>query len=115
MPVVSNKAKKSMRKKTRQCKRHFQSGLSLEEIARDFNPVIQGWISYYERYVKMALIPIGKYINAVLVKRAIGNTRNCGGCMWMLLITLNEQQNTVQSCVRFGLLAGEASLLNGAV
>lgn len=70
-PAVSNKTKKSMREKTRQCKWHLRSDLSLEDIADQFNPVIQGWINYYGRYGKTALIPVGNHFNTVLVKWAM--------------------------------------------
>lgn len=70
-PAVSNKAKQSIRDRTRQHKWHLRSELSLEEIADRFNPVIQGWINYYGRYNRTELHSIGRYINAVLVKWAM--------------------------------------------
>lgn len=70
-PAVSNKAKQAMREKTRQCKWHLRSELSLEDIARLFNPTLQGWINYYGRYGRTALIPVGKHFNTVLAKWAM--------------------------------------------
>jgi len=70
-PAVSQASKKSMRDKTRSFKWHLRSGTSLEDIAREFNPVIRGWMNYYGRYNKTELIPIGRHINGVLVKWAM--------------------------------------------
>lgn len=70
-PEVSNKAKKAMRDKTRQYKWHLRSDLSLEEIAKQFNPVLQGWINYYTRYRKSGFSTVGKHFNTVLIKWAM--------------------------------------------
>lgn len=69
--AVSNDAKKSMREKIRHYKWHLRSDLSLDEMARQFNPVMQGWINYYGCYQKSALAPIGKHFNNVLIKWAM--------------------------------------------
>jgi RNA-directed DNA polymerase len=70
-PAVSNKSKQAMREKMRRYKWQLRSDLSLEEIANTFNPVLQGWINYYGRYGKTALIPVGNHFNAILVKWAM--------------------------------------------
>lgn len=70
-PAVSNKAKQSMRDKTKRQRWHLRSDLSLEEIADQFNPVLQGWINYYGRYNRSELHSIGRHFNAVLVKWAM--------------------------------------------
>lgn len=70
-PAVSVSAKKSMRAKTRVCKWHLRSELSLEEISRAFNPVISGWMNYYGRYGRTELIPVGRHFNTVLVNWAM--------------------------------------------
>ena len=33
----------------------LRSDIQLEDLARMFNPIIQGWINYYSRYYKSAL------------------------------------------------------------
>lgn len=70
-PAVSQMAKKAMREKTRQCKWHLRSGSSLEDISREFNPVIRGWMNYYGRYNRTELIPVGRHFNGVLVNWAM--------------------------------------------
>ncbi len=39
----------------------------MEDPARMFNPIIQGWINYYSRYYKSALYPILKCLERRLV------------------------------------------------
>jgi RNA-directed DNA polymerase len=71
LPAVSNRAKKSMREKTKQYKWHLRSDLSLEDIALRANPVLQGWINYYGRYYPTELKSVGEHFNAVLVNWAM--------------------------------------------
>jgi RNA-directed DNA polymerase len=40
-----------------------QIQLSLEEIARQINPLLRGWIEYYGRYAPSALSPLLRYVN----------------------------------------------------
>ncbi|KTD64589.1 RNA-directed DNA polymerase [Legionella santicrucis] len=70
-PAVSKNAMKSMCDKTRKYKWHLRSGLSLEEIARIYNPVLQGWLNYYGRYCPSELVRVWRYFNRVLVKWAM--------------------------------------------
>ena len=41
--------------------------LSLEEIAREINPLLRGWIGYYGRYAPSALYPLLRYVNQRLL------------------------------------------------
>lgn len=70
-PAVSKSAKNAMREKTRRCKWHLRSDSSLEDISREFNPVIRGWINYYGRFGRTELIPVGRHFNEVLVRWAM--------------------------------------------
>jgi RNA-directed DNA polymerase len=56
-PAVSNKAAKKMRQTMRKWKLHLRSDKEIDDIARMFNPYIQGWINYYGKYYKSALYP----------------------------------------------------------
>ena len=71
IPAVSSKAMKVMREKTRRCQWHLRSDLAIEDIALQFNPVIQGWINYYGRYYPSALNLMGAHFNSILVKWAM--------------------------------------------
>ena len=43
---------------------------NLEDLARMFNPIIQGWINYYGRYYKSALYPTLRELDRRLVRWA---------------------------------------------
>lgn len=77
-PAVSNKAKKSMRAKMKQYKWHLRSDLELEDIAKQFNPIIKGWINYYGCYCPSAINLIGAHFNSILVKWAMRKFKKLG-------------------------------------
>ena len=45
--------------------------LSIEEIAKWLNPMIDGWINYYGKFTQSALKPVARQINHTLVKWCI--------------------------------------------
>jgi len=61
-PAISNSAKKKINETVRKWNRHYWVQLTLEEIAKEINPVIQGWINYYGKHnvrdLKEALFPV---------------------------------------------------------
>jgi RNA-directed DNA polymerase len=69
-PAVSNKAAKAMRATLRSWALHNRSDKSLEDLARMFNPVLQGWINYYARFYKSALYPTLRHVDQVLARWA---------------------------------------------
>ncbi len=78
-PAVSKNAVKSMCDKTRKYKWHLRSGHSLEEIARIYNPVLQGWLNYYGRYCQSELTRVWRHFNRVLVKWAMRKHKKLKG------------------------------------
>ena len=66
-PAVSSSAMKAMRSTIRELKLHHQTQLSLQDIARQLNPLLRGWIEYYGRYASSALYPLLRHINQMLV------------------------------------------------
>jgi RNA-directed DNA polymerase len=44
-----------------------RSDLSLQDIAPKLNPILRGWIAYYQRFQPLALGPLYRYINMSLV------------------------------------------------
>lgn len=58
LPAVSAKAGKAMRKVIRSWKTHRWTQLTLEELAKTFNPVLRGWINYYGRFYRSKLASI---------------------------------------------------------
>lgn len=66
-PAISNKAAKAIRTTSRKWDWPLRSDKQLEDLARMFNPIIRGWINYYGRYYKSALIPTLKCLERRLV------------------------------------------------
>ncbi len=66
-PAVSLSAMKAMRKAIRDLNLRRQTQLSLQDIARQLNPLLRGWIGYYGRYARTALAPLLRYVNQTLV------------------------------------------------
>src|SRR5258708_28096168 len=70
-PAVSSSAMKAMRSTIRKLKLRHQTQLSLQEIARQLNPLLRGWIEYYGRYAPSALYPLLRHVNRTLVAWAM--------------------------------------------
>jgi hypothetical protein len=58
---------KDMREAIRDLNLRRQTQLSLQDIARQLNPLLRGWIGYYGRYAPSALYPVLRYVNHTLV------------------------------------------------
>ena len=58
LPAVSAKAAKAMRKVISSWKTHRWTQLTLEELAKTFNPVLCGWINYYGQFYRSKLASI---------------------------------------------------------
>ncbi len=56
-PGVSNAAGKAMRQTIRGWRLDCRIDKQVDDLARMFNPIVQGWINYYGRYYKSALYP----------------------------------------------------------
>jgi group II intron reverse transcriptase/maturase len=67
-PAISNKAAKGIRQRARRWRWPLRSDNSLEDLARMFNPIIRGWITYYGRYYKSALYPTLRELDRRLVR-----------------------------------------------
>ena len=65
-PAVSPSAMKDMREAIRDLKLWHQTQLTLQDIARELNPLLRGWIGYYGRYARSGLYPLFRYINLKL-------------------------------------------------
>jgi hypothetical protein len=62
---------KAMRETIRDLNLRRQTQLSLQDIARQLNPLLRGWIGYYGRYAPSALYPLLRYVNHTLVAWAM--------------------------------------------
>jgi RNA-directed DNA polymerase len=65
-PAVSPSAMKAMREAIRDLKLWHQTQLTLQDIARELNPILRGWIEYYGRYARSGLYPLFRHINLKL-------------------------------------------------
>ena len=65
--AVSKEALKSMRATIKGTKVRRCTELSLEEIAKRFNPILRGWLNYYGRYTRSAMNGVWRYFNMTLV------------------------------------------------
>ncbi len=70
-PAVSKAALKSMRATTRKYELRNRTDLSLTDIARWYNPILQGWLNYYGKYSRSALYPVWRHFNKTLVAWAM--------------------------------------------
>lgn len=66
-PAVSKNALKSMRATTRKHNVRNRTDLSLVELARWYNPILQGWLNYYGKYTRSGLYPVWRHFNKTLV------------------------------------------------
>jgi hypothetical protein len=68
LPAASPKALKAIRQTVRRWALHRRSDKALEDLARMFNPYIQGWINYYSHFYGSALCRTLRRIDAYLVR-----------------------------------------------
>jgi RNA-directed DNA polymerase len=67
LPAVSNQAMKAMSQRVRSWHWTRRSDKSLDDLARMFNPVVQGWINYYGRFYRSWLVRFLRRLNRHLV------------------------------------------------
>lgn len=70
-PAVSKLAMKSMRLRVRRSNMQNRSDWSLNDIAHQFNPVLNGWLNYYGRFNPSAMHPVVRHFNQSLVAWAM--------------------------------------------
>jgi len=66
-PAVSPAALNTMRQAIRDLNLRRQTQLSVQDLARQLNPLLRGWITYYGRYLPSALQPLLRHVNLTLV------------------------------------------------
>jgi RNA-directed DNA polymerase len=74
-PAVSVSALKAMRAAMRELNLRHRTDLPMDEVARQINPLLRGWIEYYGRYAPSALYPLLRYVNQMLLAWAMRKFR----------------------------------------
>ena len=69
-PAVSNAAVNAMRRTVHAWRLHLQVGRTITDLARQYNPVVRGWMQYYGRFYPSALYPLLRHVNRALVRWA---------------------------------------------
>jgi RNA-directed DNA polymerase len=70
-PAVSKSSLSAMKDKIRRRRYSKRTIMSIEGIAKEFNPILRGWINYYGRFNGTSLYPIFLNFNHVLVRWAM--------------------------------------------
>lgn len=70
LPAVSADALKRMRKEVRGWRIHRQTSRSLDELAQQYNPKIQGWWNYFGAFYRSAMHRLFQYIDQKLMQWA---------------------------------------------
>jgi group II intron reverse transcriptase/maturase len=65
-PAVSKPALNTMRATIRSMNLRRRTEVTLDDIARELNPITRGWIAYYGRFTRSALYPLVRYIDQTL-------------------------------------------------
>ncbi|MGF6889039.1 hypothetical protein ABIA39_008698, partial [Nocardia sp. GAS34] len=67
-PAISDEAAKGIRERVRSWRLHQRSGSTMNELAREVNTVVRGWMNYYGRFRRSALHFSLNRINDYLVR-----------------------------------------------
>lgn len=67
-PAICKEAKKAICRTVRRKGVRSRSELSIEEVAKWLNPLIDGWINYYGKFTLSAMKPVARHLNHTLVK-----------------------------------------------
>lgn len=79
-PAISRKAAKEIRQTVKQeWKLHRRTQISLDQLAKDLNPAIIGWINYYGKFYRSALNPLFDHINTALIGWALRKHKRMRG------------------------------------
>ena len=78
-PAVSRAALTEMRQEIREANFRNRTQIELEDVARELNPLLRGWMEYYGRYNPSALYPVFRQVNRTLVAWAMRKYKRLAG------------------------------------
>ncbi len=74
-PGISNQAATAIRQTIRDWQLDCRIDKRIDDLARMFNPIIRGWITYYGRYYKSAVFPALMHLDLWLARWAMSKYR----------------------------------------
>jgi retron-type reverse transcriptase len=74
-PAVSNTAATAIRHTLRDWRLHCRVDKQMDDLARMFNPIIQGWSQYYGRFYPSALYPTFRQLDRCLARWAMAKDK----------------------------------------
>ena len=66
LPAISPDAFKAKSERLREMRIHRRTDLTLDDLARWLNPIVGGWMGYYGRYYRSALLPLLRRVSYYL-------------------------------------------------
>jgi RNA-directed DNA polymerase len=78
-PAVSKTAVKLMRAKIRNSNIRKRTDLSLDDIAKEYNPILRGWLNYYGKYNRSSMYSVLRHFNKTLVTWAMRKFKKLKG------------------------------------
>lgn len=93
LPAVGEKATKKIREKLIELKIHSATQKSLKEIAKECNPIIQGWLNYYGKFYKSAINYVLESVDERLIKWALKKYKSFKGSKVKAKSWLSEIKN----------------------
>jgi RNA-directed DNA polymerase len=97
-PAISPKALKKIYRTIREWELHRRTRSTLEDIAKEINPVLRGWMNYYGSYYKSALGVVYRRLNWILNKWATRKYKRLKGSKhraWAWLNRIMEKEPTL--------------------
>lgn len=110
-PAVSQAAVKSMRAYVRQSRVRNRSDLSLDAIAKWYNPILSGWIQYYGRYHRTKLGSVMRHFDQTMVAWAMHKYKKLRGHKtrtWRFMQTIKDANPTLFEHWKQGLVGALA-------
>ena len=75
-PGVSNKSKKRLMEKMRKLEIQRKTRTDLEDLAEMMNPILRGWINYFDKYYKSAIHSTLYRVNTILTRWAVNKYKS---------------------------------------
>jgi group II intron reverse transcriptase/maturase len=78
LPAISQTSRKRISRQIRKWRLGRATSLSLQQLSKEFNPALRGWVNYFGKFYPQALKPIRQQWHNALIQWAIGKYRRFG-------------------------------------